>query len=624
MLKPSYCLLLALLFSCRSLIAQDSFTNGLEAARDDSNKVMRYWKAGADTLYQNGQAAMNYFRAGFALAQKLDYTSGMERCLNAISLTFSINSRYDSALAYINLAIPYAQKAGDIKRLTLAYINRADVLTNTSSYSAALKDCDTAVQYAEKLADNSDALGRIYGIIADIYVAQEQYGPAEVNIDKSLQYFLRTTNRRMVAQMLSDKADLYNILEQPAKAVSLLKEAIRIGDSLDDKENLAAYHIGLQESYARMNQFDESRKSAMRAINICKETGNERQAANIYVNLCDVEQKNKNYKLAIEYGEKAFRVYVSTRDTLRQQIVAANLAESYQADNNPEQAYKYLKLSKEFGESLMRKQFSEEATTLQTTFQVKEKDKAIQLLNKEKELQQQRLRQQWYMVIGASMIALLALTGAWLLFNRSKLRQRMKELELRNRIAADLHDEVGSSLSSIHMLSQMASQKASETAQHDILSRMSNNAKETMDKMGDIVWMIKPGETEAGSLVQRMEHFAYEVGSSKNIEVVVQLDELEKVKLSMDQRRNIYLIFKEALNNAAKYSGAKKIDIASSLKNRELQLMIKDEGNGFDHASARKGNGLGNMSARATELGGKLEINSLVNEGATVMLTLPV
>ena len=169
--------------------------------------------------------------------------------------------------------IPYAKKAGDTKRLTLAYINRADVLTNTSSYSAALKDCDTAIQYAEKMAGNSDALGRIYGIIAGIYTAQEQYGPAEVNIDKSLQYFLRTTNRRMVAQMLSDKADLYNILEQPAKAVPLLKEAIRIGDSLDDKENLAAYRR-LQESYARMNQFDESRKSAMRAINIC-ETGNE-------------------------------------------------------------------------------------------------------------------------------------------------------------------------------------------------------------------------------------------------------------------------------------------------------------------------------------------------------------
>jgi two-component system sensor histidine kinase UhpB len=211
-----------------------------------------------------------------------------------------------------------------------------------------------------------------------------------------------------------------------------------------------------------------------------------------------------------------------------------------------------------------------------------------------------------------------------LLMNRNKLRQRMKELELRNRIAADLHDEVGSSLSSIHMLSQMASQKTNEPGHQDILSRMSVNAKETMDKMGDIVWMIKPGETEAGSLKQRMERFAYEVGTSKNMEIVVQLAELEKVKLSMEQRKNIYLIFKEAVNNAAKYSGTRKIDIDSSIHNKELKLIIKDAGCGFDHHKAKKGNGLGNMMNRAEELGGRLEIGSVPDEGTTITLTMPV
>jgi signal transduction histidine kinase len=152
---------------------------------------------------------------------------------------------------------------------------------------------------------------------------------------------------------------------------------------------------------------------------------------------------------------------------------------------------------------------------------------------------------------------------------------------------------------------------------------MSSNAKETMDKMGDIVWMIKPGETEAGSLKQRMERFAYEIGTSKNIEVNMQLEELENLKLNMEQRRNIYLIFKEAVNNAVKYSDAKKIDINSSLQNHELLLTIKDEGQGFDHAKTKKGNGLGNMSHRAEELGGRLEIVSAPAEGTTVSLTMP-
>ena len=90
---------------------------------------------------------------------------------------------------------------------------------------------------------------------------------------------------------------------------------------------------------------------------------------------------------------------------------------------------------------------------------------------------------------------------------------------------------------------------------------MSSNAKETMDKIKDIVWMLKPGETEAGSLKQRMEQFAYEICSAKNIEVKLQLEDLEKTKFTMDQKKNIYLIFKEAVNNAVKYSGMSTIEI---------------------------------------------------------------
>lgn len=424
--------------------------------------------------------------------------------------------------------------------------------------------------------------------------------------------------------MISDKADLYNKLDQPAKAVPLLIEAIRVGDSLSDLENLSAYYSGLSESYSKLKRYADAKQAAKECIRICEETENIVQQANAYIALGEIAKEEKDIKGTISYGGKAYTIFSEYNDTLRRQAAAKQLSDGYLAAGNADSAYKYLKISSELNDSLMRKTFDQETAKLQTTFEVKEKDKEILLLNKEKELHSQRLQKQIFITLGAAAIALLAIAGIWLLMNRNKLRQRMKELELRNRIAADLHDEVGSSLSSIHMLSQMASQKTNEAGHQDILSRMSANAKETMDKMGDIVWMIKPGETEAGSLVQRMERFAYEVGTSKNMEIAVQLEELENVKLSMEQRKNIYLIFKEAVNNAAKYSGTRKIDIHSSLHNKELQLIIKDEGSGFDHHRTKKGNGLGNMMNRAEELGGRLEIGSVPEEGTTITLTMPV
>jgi two-component system, NarL family, sensor histidine kinase UhpB len=227
-------------------------------------------------------------------------------------------------------------------------------------------------------------------------------------------------------------------------------------------------------------------------------------------------------------------------------------------------------------------------------------------------------------MIGAASLAILAIAGIWLLMNRNKLRQRMKEMELRNQIAADLHDEVGSSLSSIHMLSQMATSNETNSNQKNILDKVNSNAKETMDKMSDIVWMIKPSETETGSLRQKMERFAGEICSSKNIQLSIDLAAIENIKLGMSQRKNIYLIFKEAINNAVKYSATEKIDVRAIVQNKTLELSIKDFGKGFEQYAKGRGNGLDNMKNRAKESGGTLVIDSSINEGTAVVLSVGV
>jgi len=169
----------------------------------------------------------------------------------------------------------------------------------------------------------------------------------------------------------------------------------------------------------------------------------------------------------------------------------------------------------------------------------------------------------------------------------------------------------------------MATQQGSEASHKDLLTRMSNNAKETMDKMGDIVWMIKHTDTEGASLKQRMERFAYELCGSRNIEVVLHLESLAKAELSMEQRKGIYLVFKEAVNNAVKYSGAQKIWVEMKEEGNNLVLKIQDSGKGFDADKIIKGNGLDNMNNRARELEGNLLVTSQLEKGTTIQLTVP-
>lgn len=174
------------------------------------------------------------------------------------------------------------------------------------------------------------------------------------------------------------------------------------------------------------------------------------------------------------------------------------------------------------------------------------------------------------------------------------------------------------------MLSQMANAQSSNDNQKNILHKVSSNAKETMERMSDIVWMIKPGESETGSLKQRMERFGFEICGSKNISLQMDLAALDHLKPGMEQRKNIYLIFKEAINNAVKYSGTPKIEVSSTFANGQMQVTIKDFGKGFDASKASRGNGLDNMKNRAKDLGGDLTVNSEEDGGTEVSLQLTV
>lgn len=609
---------------CTAGIAQQSELDSLDLllrrSKEDTNKVHLYWNAGVSIIYEAPLKALPYFKKGTALATRLGFIPGMEKCQNATSFAFSLGAQYDSALIYINYAIPLAKEAGNLRRLALAYINRADVHTNLHNLSAALKDCDTAMIYSEKIG-NKDGLGRIFGIMSDIYVSLKQYPQAFESIDKSLAFFQASGNRRMQAMMYSDKADLYAQTGEGEKAIPFYELAIPIADSLNDFENLSAYYGGLAQAYLEADRLEASETAAKNALQLTKQTGNLRQQAVEYIILSNIASARKNYEEAIIAGEKAYRILSTEKDLEREKITANILADAYKNNGNLPKALEFLQITATLNDSLLRQQFANETAGLQSSFELKQKNKELELLNSEKELEKEKQR---LLLAGAVSIALMAMVGIGWMYNRNKLRQQMKELELRNRIAADLHDEVGSSLSSIHMLSQMAARPGNSEAQQQILEKMTTNSKETMDKMGDIVWMIKPGEQESGSLVQRMETFAYEMAGAKNITTLFQIDDIQHLKLSMENRKHIYLIFKEAINNAVKYSGTEKIVVTTALKQKIFSLEIKDFGKGFDVKQIKKGNGLDNMQERTRALGGELLIESAPEKGTSIQLQIPV
>ena len=215
-------------------------------------------------------------------------------------------------------------------------------------------------------------------------------------------------------------------------------------------------------------------------------------------------------------------------------------------------------------------------------------------------------------------------TYAW---SRYRIAQAMKLQTVRNRIASDLHDEVGSSLSSITIGSQLAaSLSPTENEQlHHLLARIGETSAESLRSISDIVWAIDPKNDEGEALVNRMRRIASELLETKGIDVSFNVSGgVEELQLPMNARKELVLLYKEAVHNASKYSGANTVQVSLHQRNGTLNLSVKDDGRGFDPALHLDGHGLGSMARRAAQLGGRFTLTSAPGMGVLVGVEVDV
>ncbi|MFI5132879.1 MAG: two-component regulator propeller domain-containing protein [Chitinophagales bacterium] len=210
---------------------------------------------------------------------------------------------------------------------------------------------------------------------------------------------------------------------------------------------------------------------------------------------------------------------------------------------------------------------------------------------------------------------------------RSRINQLKKLIALRTKISQDLHDEVGATLSSIHVYSSVASKtmendpdKAMEALQH-----INENTRQVMENMNDIVWAVNINNVGETSLASKLKNYGYELLTSMNIKCDYYIDkEAENKLVNIEARKNILLIAKEAMNNIAKYSDAAEVIVRLGLEDKKLFLEITDNGKGFSTDDHRVGNGLFNMKKRTEILKGDFRVTSAKNKGTTIRCSVPL
>jgi signal transduction histidine kinase len=188
---------------------------------------------------------------------------------------------------------------------------------------------------------------------------------------------------------------------------------------------------------------------------------------------------------------------------------------------------------------------------------------------------------------------------------------------IRQNISKDLHDEVGATLSGIKVFSQLAVDRPANSTEY--LNKIKNYSEDMISKMSDIVWSINPLNDSFEIIMNRLYHTAKTIAAAKNIKVVFSIDEeLKKTIVDMQIRKNIYLIAKEAINNAIKYAECKNIIVTLAKENEMVLLQIKDDGTGFEHLNDNEGNGMRNMKERSNDINATFSIEKGNPKGTTI------
>jgi len=228
------------------------------------------------------------------------------------------------------------------------------------------------------------------------------------------------------------------------------------------------------------------------------------------------------------------------------------------------------------------------------------------------------------------LIALSLIICALIFFVIYKIRlyQYNKIQSIRQKISRDLHDNIGSTLSSIS-ISSLVAEKMDPGLKPElvpVIQSIGQSARTAIDNMNDIVWAISPANETFQDIMDRLQIFATSILAGRNISLQMDIPEsLQHVKLDMQQRKNVYLLLREAINNVAKYSKAQNCKIAGKLNHNLISVQVVDDGIGMEEGKqSLGGNGLVNMRQRAEELNGQFQIHSQGLKGTQIDLQFNV
>jgi len=545
--------------------------------------------------------ALNLAQQHIAMADQLKNARVQMLAYNEAANEYEYLGNYEPATEYYLKSLTLAAKIGDKKW-------QQRINNNLGSVFLALKDYATGYTYSSRacqMAREDRDTETVANCLVNMSVAelnQKKYSQALQHLDEAENVGYRIKDMTLVADALSDKGLVYLTSHDLNAAAASYQKQKTIAEQYDlpYEKMYSLFQLAMVEK--EKGDYKNANSFASHAIAIGEKVGTADELMEMYDSMSVIKQRLSDYKSALYYKNR----YIAIDDSLLNQRVQTNI-------HNLNIQYRTAQKDKQIAEQNLRIEKNKAAIERKNTWILVSLAGIIVLLliwvlsmrsyrHKQKLYQQQLITMQKQHEVDTLKTTMLA-----------------KEEE-RNRIAREMHDDIGSALTTILYLSDDLKTQNQPTAL--TADRIASTASSVVDKMNEIIWSMNPDYDTLNDLIaytrQHCAEFLGDHGLEYDLEVPDRMDDLT---LSGEQRRNIYLVVKEALHNIVKHASATRVNIHFRIDNNSLAISIHDNGKGFTQTSSF-GNGLKNMRHRIETIGGDFHI--INDKGTTIELNCPL
>lgn len=559
-------------------------------------------------------------------------------------------SRYDSAQVAISEAFQQSEFPLHAHDLYYLHCYEAEIMYYNALFEQGINSSMRGLEIARQLND-SLLEGSAENLTGLFLMSLQRYREAIPHFKRSAQLLPDLHGNEFLSfryHALANHGECLVKLNQPDSAMQLSKESIRLAQLAGRIRGEALGYWNIAEAWLLRNKPDSAEAISARALKIV-DPSQHRDAVQVVCatlmktasvrnqlsdavmwmerGLLEMDNPLNTNLTRIQFLEECISVMLHFGQTERSLGLIRQLDELRRTVNASQQEQRI---------SILRDYYLKNQNLVLAREEARVREKDLQLRNT---------------LLGALAVLVLALVVVFVIVrmnsrqrrrieqlqHEDQLRETRRELELeslrkrmdavygeRNRIASDLHDDMGAALSSIRIYSEAAQKQWSNHPEESLrlMARIQGSSTGMMERMSDIIWSINPDNDSGQSLVLRMKTAAGELLGPLDVPMRFAVDaEVETLVPTMHARRNLYLLFKEAVHNMAKYSKCTAAQCTLQTDGKVLTMTVEDNGRGFDTEHTPPGNGQKTMLGRAQALGGTLKLRSAPGKGTRILFT---